>query len=71
MKFALANLVPDIEDTKNKCNTNCLFFAYENRELCKELCSAQNCYQCIVKEYEIMKQNYDNLSRQSNEYYCK
>lgn len=71
INFALGNLVSDIEDSKDKCKTDCPFFTSEHRELCKEFCSHQNCYQCIIKDYEIMKQNYDNLFRHSNEYYFK
>lgn len=71
IKFALGNLVPDIEDSKDKCKTDCPFFTSEHRDLCKELCRHQNCYQCIVKEYEIMKQNYDNLFHRANEYHFK
>lgn len=61
MTFALKNLVPDIDNNREKCKIDCPFFTSEYRELCKELCNQQNCYQCIVKDYEIMKQNYNIL----------
>lgn len=70
MTFALKNLVPDIKDNnKNKCKTDCMFFTSEHRELCKRLCSQQDCYRCIIKEYEIMKQDYDSMQSRSAEYY--
>ena len=71
IKFALGNLVPDIEDSKNKCKTDCPFFTSEHRELCKALCNQQNCYQCVVKSYEILKSNYNNIEKCSNEYLAR
>ncbi len=71
IKFALGNLVSDIEDSKDKCKTDCPFFTSAHRELCKKLCEQQNCYQCVVKEYEMMNLNYGGLEDQSKEYYRK
>lgn len=59
INFSLGNLVPDIEFSKNKCKTDCLFFTSENRELCKELCEQQNCFQCIITDYQVIKTNYE------------
>lgn len=58
--FALKNLVPDdeIDDNKNKCMTECPFFTAENRAICSKLCPENNCYQCVIKNYQLYESSY-------------
>lgn len=54
-EFCLKNLVLDIDNNKNKCNINCPFFTSDKKEVCSKLNFEQNCYQCVIQEYEKMK----------------
>lgn len=64
--FALKNLVPDdeIDSNKNKCMVKCPFYTAENREVCSKLCPENNCYQCVVKNYQIYESSYKVLQNE-------
>lgn len=69
MSFALKNLVPDeeLDDNRNKCKDDCPFFTVENRAICEKLCPEQNCYQCLVKNFELMKVNLELCKKEETE----
>lgn len=71
IRFALGNLVPNIEDSDNKCKSDCPFFVFEHRELCEKLSKHQNCYQCIVTEHQMMKLNFELLSEESSQNFSR
>lgn len=54
-EFCLKNLAFDVDNNKNKCDINCPFFTSDKKEVCKKLNPEQNCYQCIIREYQRMK----------------
>lgn len=54
-EFCLKNLASDVDSNKNKCDINCLFFTADKKEVCKKLNPEQNCYQCVMREYQRMK----------------
>jgi len=64
--FALKNLLPDneIDSNKNKCMIECPFYTVENRYVCSELCPENNCYQCVVKKYQMYESSYRVLQNE-------
>lgn len=59
MMFALKNMLPDNEcdNNRNKCKYDCPFIKSDFKDLCYQINPEQNCYQCLVKNYEMCKLN--------------